>query len=260
MSDGEIRRIWPVGAVTDAAHAASDDEIAEWYSVSDRSRRWARVNFVSSLDGSATHAGRSGGLGDTADRRVFDVLRRLCDVVVVGAGTVRAEGYGPMRVDEPAAVWRRAHGLAEHPVFALVSARLELDPASRIFTDAPVRPIIVTVDAAPRERRAALSKVADVITCGVASVNTSAMVDALAERGLVQVHCEGGPHLFGTMIADGTVDELCLTMSAQLEGGSGPRISNGSELPASRGMHLAQVLASGNTLLLRYMRQGSLVE
>lgn len=254
MSDGEIRRIWPVGGVDAAAPVATDDELSEWYSVPDRTRRWVRVNFVSSLDGSATHAGRSDGLGDAADKRVFDVLRRLCDVVVVGAGTVRIEGYGPMRVDGPAAAWRRAHGLAEHPVFAIVSARLDLDPDSRIFTDAPVRPIVLTADTAPPEKREALSKVADVISCGATTVDTGVMLDRLAERGLVQVHSEGGPHLFGAMIADGTVDELCLTLSAQLEAGDGTRISNGAELHAALGMHLAQVLASGSTLLLRYVR------
>jgi Pyrimidine reductase, riboflavin biosynthesis len=257
MSDA-IRRIWPPsvtgtapGVVTDAA---SDDELAEWYSLAEPGERWARVNFVASLDGSATDEGRSAGLGDAADKRVFDVLRRLCDVVVVGAGTVRVEGYGPMRVDEPAAQWRRAHGLAEHPVFAIVSSRLDLDPGSRIFTDAPVRPIVVTSSDAPAHARSALERVADVIICGPGSVDTSTMLDRLAERGLTRVHCEGGPHLFGRMIADGTVDELCLTLSAQLEGGDGPRISTGPTPHTARGMRLAQVLLSGSTLLLRYVR------
>lgn len=253
MSDGDttgtITRLWPR---SDAG--LSDDEIAQLYSVDDRSRPWVRVNFVASLDGSATHNGRSGGLGDAADRRVFDVLRRLCDVVVVGAGTVRAEGYGPMRLDAASTAWRRAHGLAEHPVFAIVSAELELDPASRIFRDAPVRPIVLTGSAAPAGPRAALAEVADVITCGTAGVDTALMLQRLAERGLPQVHCEGGPHLFGSMIAAGAVDELCLTLSAQLEAGLGPRISNGAQTDVPMHMRLAQVLAGGSTLLLRYVR------
>lgn len=254
MSDDDlsvITRLWPS---PDVSRGLTDDEIADLYSVADRSRPWVRVNFISSLDGSATHNGRSGGLGDDADRRVFDVLRRLCDVVVVGAGTVRAEGYTAMRVDAASVAWRRAHGLAEHPVFAIVSAALDLDATSPIFTDAPVRPIVLTGAAAPSGPRKALAEVADVITCGTAGVDTALMLRSLAERGLPQVHCEGGPHLFGSMIAAGAVDELCLTLSPQLEAGLGPRISNGAQTDVPMRMSLAQVLAGDSTLLLRYVR------
>jgi len=246
-----ITRLYPAPA---PERALTDDDIAELYEVADRGTPWVRVNFVSSLDGSATHNGRSGGLGDAADRRVFDVLRRLCDVIVVGAGTVRAEGYGPMRLDDASTAWRRARGLTEHPVFAIVSAALDLDAESPIFTDAPVRPIVLTGSAAPAGPREALAEVADVITCGVAGVDTGVMLRRLAERGLPQVHCEGGPHLFGSMIATGAVDELCLTLSPQLEAGLGPRISNGAETDVPMHMRLAQVLASDSTLLLRYVR------
>lgn len=250
MSD-QIRRIWPSGA--DAA--AGDDDIADWYSVADRSAPWARVNFVASLDGSATHNGLSGALTTKPDTRVFDILRRLADVIVVGAGTVRAEGYGPMVLDETSLAWRRAHGLAPQPVFAIVSASLALDPDSAIFTDAPVRPIVITGDAAPREPRQALGRVADILVCGGEGADTAVMVQQLAERGLPQVHCEGGPHLFGAMVADGAVDELCLTISPMLEGGMGRRITNGAGGVAPEYLSLAQVLAAGDTLLLRYLRE-----
>lgn len=252
MSDAAIRRLWPGSEAADAG--ADDDEIASWYAVADRATPWTRVNFVSSLDGSATHNGLSAGLGDAADRRVFDILRRLCDVVLVGAGTVRAEGYGPMRLDAASTAWRRERGLAPHPVFAIVSARLELDPRSPIFTDAPVRPLVITGEAAPSHRREALEAVADVLVCGRARVDTAMMVERLAERGLPQVHCEGGPHLFGAMITDAAVDELCLTLSPLLEGGSGPRIINGAVPAAAASLRLSQVLSSADTLLLRYTR------
>jgi riboflavin biosynthesis pyrimidine reductase len=80
------------------------------------------------------------------------------------------------------------------------------------------------------------------------------MLRELGSRGLSRVHCEGGPHLFGAMVADGAVDELCLTLSAQLEGGSGRRITDGAFPPAPLSMRLAHVLASDDTLLLRYVR------
>ena len=83
-------------------------------------RPWLRMNFIASLDGAATRDGRSGGLGDAADRRVFDLLRRLADAVIVGAGTVRDEGYGGLRLDPGAVSWREAHGLARQPTFCLL--------------------------------------------------------------------------------------------------------------------------------------------
>jgi riboflavin biosynthesis pyrimidine reductase len=234
------------------ADALTDDQLLELYSVADRTRPWLRANFVSSLDGAATHNGLSAGLGSPSDRRVFDLLRRLADVIVVGAGTVRAEGYGGLSLDDESADWRAGHGLTPQPVFAVVSASLNLDTA--IFADNPVRPLVLTVPAAPDDRRAALAEVADVVDSGVGRVDTRRMLDLLAERGLTQVHSEGGPHLFGTMIEEGTIDELCLTLSARLEGGLSRRIADGHPASATP-MALAHVLtAADGTLLLRYVR------
>jgi len=206
-----------------------------------------RVNFVSSVDGSATHHGLSGGLSDDADKRYFELLRRASDVVVVGAGTVRAEGYGPLRVSDESASWRAAHGLSPHPVFAIVSRSLDLDPA--IVCDAPVRPILFTVqDARVPEALTA----ADVVVAGESDVDGERVVAALAGRGLTTVLCEGGPHLFASLLDDDVVDELCLTVSPVLEGGEGPRIVAG--LGHQRRLDLAGILCSGSTLLLRYRR------
>ncbi|MEO6827637.1 MAG: pyrimidine reductase family protein [Microbacteriaceae bacterium] len=255
-ADGPIIRLLP-GADTDSSagtDAGPDDErILSWYAVPDRTVPWTRINFVASVDGSATHGGLSAGLGSSADKRVFDLLRRLCDVVVVGAGTVRDEGYGPMRLEPDAVAWRVEHDLAPHPVFAIVSGGLKLNPGSRIFTQAPVRPLVITSSAAPSDRRDALAAVADVLVCGAEHVDTVAMVDALVARGLPQILSEGGPRLFGSMVADGTVDELCLTISPLLEGGVGGRIIAGDQSLSER-LKLQQVLTAGDSLILRYTR------
>lgn len=233
--------------------ALSDDQLADLYAVDDRRQPWLRVNFVSSLDGAATHDGRSGGLGSAADRRVFDLLRRLADVIVVGAGTVRVEGYRGMRLDDEAVGWRVRHRLAPQPVFAVVSARLDLDP--EVFQGNPVRPLVLTGSDAPQDRRDALEEVADVIECGEDRVETRRMLDALGERGLHQVHSEGGPHLLGAMIEEGTIDELCLTLSPRLEGGMARRITDGHGVNPTD-LALAHVLtAADSTLLLRYVRR-----
>jgi riboflavin biosynthesis pyrimidine reductase len=231
----------------------SDDDIVAGFARADRDQPWLSVNFVSSIDGAATHNGLSAELGGEADKRVFDLLRRPRDAIVVGAGTVRAEGYGSMRLDAASVAWRVAAGLPAHPVFAIVSRALDLDPASRVFADAPVRPVVVTVETSPRERRAALAEVADVLICGEVDLDARAAVDALAARGLRQAHCEGGPSLFGSLLAADVVDELSLTVSPQLEGGDAGRIVRGT-LPSERAMRLASVLTADDTLLLRYQR------
>jgi riboflavin biosynthesis pyrimidine reductase len=213
---------------------------------------WLRVNFVSSIDGAVTREGVSGALGGEADLRVFDLLRRLADVVLVAAGTVRTEGYGPMVLGDEAAAARTAAGLPPHPVFAIVSGSLDLDPRSRIFTEAPVRPIVVTTGASPERRRAELAEVADVLVCGEDALDPGRMRAALVERGLGRIHCEGGPGLLGTLLAADAVDELCLTISPSLESGDAGRIARGAATP--RDLRLAHVLAAGDTLLLRYLR------
>ena len=226
-----IDRIWPDPAeqLTDEALMDAVDHDA------------VRLNFVSSIDGAATRDGLSGGLGGAADKRYFELLRRVADVVVVGAGTVRAEGYGPMLVSRP----RRGQ-----PVFAIVTGELDLDPASTIFTKAPVRPVIITTERATG--RSAFREVADVVVAGSTRVDAALAVEALRARGLRRILCEGGPSLFGSFLAADAVDELCLTVAPTLEAGDAPRIAHGKTVP--RDMTLASVHRSGDTLLLRYAR------
>ena len=230
------------------------EELVGRYAVVDRATAHLRVNFIASLDGAATHEGLSGGLNNADDKQVFDTLRMLSDAVLVGAGTLRAEGYGPLRLDGPALAWRRAHGLPDHPTLAVVSSRLDLDPDSSMLTEAPVRPVVLTHAASPADRRERLAAVADVVLCGERAVDPRAMLAELARRGMPQVLCEGGPHLLGALIEADAVDELCLTLSPVLEGGGAGRISAGGA-PATRAMRLAHVLTADDMLLLRYLRR-----
>jgi riboflavin biosynthesis pyrimidine reductase len=214
---------------------------------------WLRVNFVSSVDGAATTAGVSGGLGDASDKRMFELLRRVSDVVLVGAGTVRDEGYGPLRVSDESAAWRVKRGLAPHPVFAIVSGSLDLDPASPIFTDAPVRPVVVTTERADAASVARFDGLADVVVAGATTLDVRLALAQLHERGLRHVLNEGGPSLFGALIVADAVDELCLTVAARLEAGDARRISHGDvDVPVA--LRLGRVLRHESTLLLRYVR------
>jgi riboflavin biosynthesis pyrimidine reductase len=241
----EITSLLPVGP-----SPLDDAALADHY-LTGTGARWVRVNFVSSIDGAVTVEGKSAGLGGEADHRVFDLLRKLCDVVLVASGTVKTEGYGAMILDDASVAARLARGLKPQPRFAIVSGSLDLDPESEVFTEAPVRPLVITIESAPAHD--ALSKVADVVACGETSVDPGLMVAALVERGLGRIHCEGGPTLFGSLLAADVVDELCLTVSPLMAGGTAGRIDHG-DLPEARGMTLAGVLHSGDTLLLRYLR------
>jgi riboflavin biosynthesis pyrimidine reductase len=242
--------------MTPAPILPDPEDVMARYRVEDRAIPHLRVNFVSSLDGAATHDGLSGGLGDEADRLVFDILRMQSDVILVGAGTVRAEGYGGIRVSDEAIAWRVANSLPEQPAVAIVSGRLDLDPRSAVFTRAAVRPLVITHAGAPADKRAALAVVADVLICGEAAVDHALMVRTLAERGYPQVLCEGGPGLFGSLLATDAVDELCLTLAPLLESGRAPRVA-AAESATPRRMRLAHALPAGDTLLLRYLREGS---
>ncbi|BDZ55712.1 pyrimidine reductase family protein [Agromyces marinus] len=226
-------------------------DLLDAYAIEDRTGPRVRMNFVASLDGAVTVDGRSGGLGDAADRLAMQVMRTLADVVLVGAGTVRAEGYGGVRVDDDAVAWREAHGLAPQPRLAIVSGGLGLDPRHPVFAKAVTRPLVLTRSGAPGERMAALAEVADVVECGGDEVESERMLGALTARGLRQVLCEGGPHLFGALLAAGVVDELCLSLSPLLVGGRAGRIVAGAP-EGARPMALVHALPAGDLLLLRY--------
>lgn len=120
-------------------------------------RTFVRVGFVASADGAVAVEGRSAGLGSPADHRVFLMQRRLADVVLAGAGTVRTEDYGGARSP--------SFGRDTPPPIAVVAGSAQLDPTSRLFTDTEVPPIILTLASTPSERREVLAAAGgDVVT------------------------------------------------------------------------------------------------
>ncbi|MEV8506412.1 pyrimidine reductase family protein [Actinoplanes sp. NPDC051475] len=211
-----------------------------------------RVNFIASVDGAVTVKGKSGPLGGPGDKQIFDLLRMTCDALVVAAGTVRTEKYDALRLDEPGRAWRRAHGLAEFPLMVVVSGSLDLDPDQLIFSDSPVPPLVVTH--AGGTPPPGLADVAEILSLGDGEVDLAAMVAELHRRGATRLLCEGGPRLFGALIAADLVDEVCLTVSPLLAGGGAGRIAVGPEGPPRR-MALRSVLAEDDMLFLRYARR-----
>jgi riboflavin biosynthesis pyrimidine reductase len=208
-----------------------------------------RVNFAISLDGAVEIGGKSRPLGGPADRAAFMALRAVADVILVGAGTARAENYGPVRLDPDAQERRVERGQPAVPPIALVTGRGELDPASRIFgSDQEV--VVFTTDLAA-ERHPELATVADVFTAGAADVSIDAVVRELHRRGQSRILCEGGPALTGALLAAGVVDELCLTFSPLLAG-SGHRQINEGWGPDPLSLQLMSLMEGDGMLLTRY--------
>lgn len=247
-----MRRLFPAPPADPPAELSQDDldEIFDY--PPSPTAPYLRVNMVSSVDGAATAEGVSGGLSGPADKLLFRTMRGVCDVVLAGAGTVRAEGYGPARPSAARRERRIAAGLAPTPAITVISRSLDLDLESPLFTEAEVRTIVITDERAPADRLAATRKVADVLVVGEASVEIGAALDALGARGLPRVHCEGGPTLLHAITAAGRLDELAVAVSPQIRGGDAMRIVHGPLLATPYPLALATVLEQDGFLFLTY--------
>ncbi|MGF1426964.1 dihydrofolate reductase family protein [Kitasatospora sp. LaBMicrA B282] len=217
-------------------------------------RPWLRANMVSSLDGAAKLAGLSEGLSGDADKRIFGVLRALADVVLVGAETVRAEGYRPARARREFAAARAAAGQAPAPAIAIVSRSLRLDLTAPLFTEPLVRTVVIAPADAPAAARAAVAEVADLITAGAGTVDLPAAVAQLTARGWTRQLTEGGPRLLAQLAAAGLLDELCLSLAPLVTGGDAPRVMHGVEMADAQRMRLVSLIEQKGFLFTRYCR------
>ncbi len=204
-------------------------------------RPWVLANMVASVDGRAAVHGRTAALSGAADRAVFKLLRTLADVVLVGAGTVRAERYGPVKE-------------GDRPPVAVISRSLDLDWDSPLFSEAARPTEVLTCQAADPARLVAARRVADVVVVGDKQVDLSQALVGLAARGRRVVLCEGGPHLLGELVAADLVDELCFTLTPLLVGGVEPTLLVAPPFDPPRRLRLASVIEDDGALLLRYLR------
>jgi riboflavin-specific deaminase-like protein len=220
-------------------------------------RPYLALNMVSTADGRATVDGRSGPIGNAADRELFHGLRTTADAVMAGAGTIRVERYRRLVRDEQARARRRARGLDEEPLACIVSGRLDLSPELPILADPHARVAILTASAAslPVTQEGARIDYIRAIDDGV--LDLPAALSELHERfGVRTVMCEGGPHLNSHLLANGLVDELFLSLSPKLAGGdpSGEalRIVSGPELEPLVELDLISAYEHDSHLFLRY--------
>lgn len=217
---------------------------------------WLRANMVATLDGAAQHDGRSQPISGAADMRIFGTLRALADVVVVGAETVRQEGYRPARARAGFEALRRTAGQGPAPAIAVVTAGLELDFTLPLFTSPLVPTLILTGAAAAPDRIAAAERSgARVVIAGDGvGVDPVRAVRALAELGHTRLLTEGGPRLLGQFVASGVLDELCLTLSPMLTAGGAQRITAGPAVTVPERFALDSLLEEDGFLFSRYRR------
>ncbi|MDT0330571.1 dihydrofolate reductase family protein [Nocardiopsis lambiniae] len=211
-----------------------------------------RANMVATLDGAGAGTdGLTGSINTSADREVYTLLRDLADVVLVGAGTARAEDYG-----RPGP--RTRPGRTRCPELAVVSRSAAVPPS--LAEAAPDRGGVLLITRRGAGE-AALVRARDllgadrVLVHGDAEVDLAAAVADLAARGLSRVLCEGGPSLLADMAAAGLLDELCLTTVPLLAGGDAHRIAVGA--PAGLELVPRLILESEGTLLHRFTRPAS---
>ncbi len=221
-----VRRVFPgPGDAIDIAADDSRSRLAELYALD--APRWLRVNLVADAAGSAAGwDGTSEPLSNRVDRAILGVIRRSGDVVLVGAESVRAEGYQLPRT-VPLAVVTSSGDLSGHRIASPGS----LPPRLRVLCPA---------SAVERVRDTAVDAQIVVVPDVAGRLAPADIVAALRARGGDRIVCEGGPGLAGQLVAAGLVDELCLTTSPSVGGPSLPLL--GERVETARPLELGQLL------------------
>lgn len=217
-------------------------------------RAWVRTNFVSTLDGAVQgRDGRSGTINTPSDRTVFALLRAHADVILVGAGTVRAEKYRAVDLEDWQLALRAGLGLAPYPTLAIVSASCQLPSVLQPDPDSAL--VLILTSRRSRGVRPDFGNGVEVIEFDDPDrVPAKELIAALGSRGLRRVLCEGGPHLAGQLHAAGLVDEFCLTLSPLVVAGPAARSTVGPPIPDEAFRLEHAIGADDNAVLLRYLR------
>ena len=248
-----LRRLLPGGTLVSADDALAGLRLEQRAPGGDK-RPFVLLNMISTADGRATIEGRSGPIGNRADRELFHGLRRSFDAVMAGAGTMRVESYGRMIRSEASRRWRSERGLAPEPLAVIVSARLALPPDLPLLACADARVVILTPSDATLPDHAATVEYVRASRDG--HLDLARALEALRERfGVRTLLCEGGPHLNSHLLLAGVVDELFLSLAPKLAGEETEvalRIVAGAHFAEPLELELLEALESESQLFLRY--------
>lgn len=213
-------------------------------------RPYTFANMIASVDGRGSFDGRSSALGDAGDKQIFQALRSVCDVILVGTGTLAAEHYGRLVRDADVQAARERGGLAVQPWLCTVTRSGRIPPGIPLLADPDARMVIYS--GAPVDLGDVAASV-QVITVDPSRLSVaSALHDLRVRLQARTVLCEGGPTVLAQLIADRAIDELFLTLAGKLAGGTGPAIVSGLELPDPLGVSLLWLLEQDGSLFLRY--------
>jgi 5-amino-6-(5-phosphoribosylamino)uracil reductase len=247
------RRLLPECTDEIGADALLDELFAGLTTPADKP--YTLVNFVASVDGRATVKGRSGGLGDAGDHALFHGLRERADAVLAGAVTMQAEKYGRILGKAERRRRRLERGQSAEPLACLLTRSGHVPTAIPLFGEPDAR-IVVFAGKVPGLRQALDDCPAQIELAELAPdqlTMTTALHRLHADYGVRTLLCEGGPTVFGALLAEGLADELFVTVAPKLTGGGhGPTITNGPELADPARLHLRWLLEHDESLFARY--------
>jgi riboflavin-specific deaminase-like protein len=215
-------------------------------------RPYVALNMITSLDGKAAVAGRTAALGSGGDRVLFHRLRAQADAVMAGAGTIRAERYGPLIRDRALRELRERRGLAV-PLAVIVSASLRIDPAIPLLADPESKVLVLTnATGTIAGARAQIEYLR-----GDTAASTLRLEPLLArlrsEHGVRTIVGEGGPTLNASLFHEALVDELFVSIAPKLIGGPAPlTIVEGEPLDQPVELGLVSLLEESSYLFGRY--------
>lgn len=214
-------------------------------------RPFVFVNMIATVDGRAARDGRTDTMGGDDDLELLLELRAIADAVLVGTGTLRAEGYDRLVRREQRRERRVAAGYAEDPLAVILSRGFDVPWEAGLF-QAPEQPVLVYAGPDAGEPPAVPAPV-EVVRLEVPGLTE--MLADLRARGVRALLCEGGPKLHRALHAAGVVDELFLTIAPLVTGDEDePAIVAGGRLPEPVELELRWVIRSGSELFLRYGR------
>jgi riboflavin biosynthesis pyrimidine reductase len=249
-----VRQLLPHPAEVGLAEAFADERRRP------PGRPWTLGLMVSTADGAAWVGGRTGHLGGATDRAVFLAVRALADVVVVGAGTVRAERYGPVRTPAEHLDDRAGRGQPPHPRLVVVSGRLDLPDDLRLLTEddgTGPPPLVIhppAVDPEVRRRLDGQVELREVPAGPTGGVDVPAAMAAVGATGADLAVVEGGPSLNGHLVAADLLDEMSLSLDPRIVGGEAARIVAGAGDGILRPWRTAALLEQDGTLVWRLVR------
>jgi len=222
-----------------------------------KTRPWVLLNMVNSVDGFVSFEGRAGGLSGLADKNIYQIIRGLADIILVGAGTVRSENYkAPKTPQGRLAEFRESRGQEKRPRIAVLSGELNLNPDMGLFAerhpeDKP--PLIYTKSESLEENASKLVSSSEIIDFPKKELTVSRVVSDLFKQDGKIVVCEGGPNLNANLLAAGLIDEFCLSVSPRAVGGEDPAAFLNNPVNSPVELTVDRILMEEEFLFCRYL-------